>query len=336
MRRLIGPVLALILFGIVVGFILGLVVGIVVLPVTFTNAQISNLRPEQKEDYVIMVSAAYALDNNLADAKQRLSKLDSDPANAAKTVTALAQRAIDRNDTRNAKNLAALAIALGAGTPALRNYLSPSGTPTPAPVPTFTPTATATRVSLAVETPTSTATAIPPTSTAIPPTSPPTRRPPTATFTPAPPTATATPSVDFKVVKQRMLSIKENGGCFGKNTYFITVIDVNEVPLPDILVRRIFAANVQIPPTGAKGPGKTEETTPRYGGDQLFVFGNTSGARFTSEVTNNLSTNEAEIPIDVLIAGGYCPNPAECQQRIRDNQLCLGHHSYEVVFQRTW
>lgn len=134
MSRFIGPLLRLILFGIVVGFILGLAVGLFILPVSFTNTDIANLRAPQKDDYVAMVSTAYALDGNLGDAKQRLAKVDNDPNNAAKYVADLAQRAIDRNDARNARNLAALAIALGAGTPALRNYVqAPTPTPTPKP-----------------------------------------------------------------------------------------------------------------------------------------------------------------------------------------------------------
>ena len=135
-----------------------------------------------------------------------------------------------------------------------------------------------------------------------------------------------------------MLSKKENGGCgTGAHIYFITVVDKNGVPLPNILVRRVYAGNIQIPPTGEKGPGKTEDIPPRFGGDQLFVAGDTTGRTYTSERTRNLSTSEADIAIPDLIATGYCPNDAtQCAQLVRDNQLCLGHHSYRVTFQRQW
>src|SRR5437588_1364222 len=144
MTRMLLPVLGLILLGIVAGFVVGVVVGVIVSPLTVTNADIANLRPAEKEDYVLMVSAAYALDHNLPDARQRLAKVDRDAAAAAKYVADLAQRAIDDEDSRNAKNLAALAVALGAGTPSLRSYLSDVSAPAPTPLPTFTATAAAT------------------------------------------------------------------------------------------------------------------------------------------------------------------------------------------------
>lgn len=355
MNRYIGPVLGLTLLGISVGFILGLVIGYV-FPVAFINADASTLRPEYKEDYVVMVSTAYALDNSLADAKLRLSKIEPNAANATKLVMTIAERAIEQNDARNARNLAVLAVALGVNSPAIRSYmttiatatptaattLAPTTTRTPTPVallvetatPTPQPTATATVVATATPQPTNT-TAPTLTNTPVPqpPTATATRRPPTNT---PPPTETPKPSIDFKVIEQRLHTLQENGGCFGRNTYFITVVDKNGVPLPNILVRRVYDGKAAIPPTGAKGPGKTEETTPRYSGDILYVLGDTSGNRFTSEQTRSLSVNEAEIPIPDLITAGYCPNTAECQQRIKDIQLCLGHHSYNITFQRQW
>src|SRR5438105_15411006 len=112
MTRMLLPVLGLILLGIVAGFVVGVVVGVIVSPLTVTNADIANLQPAQKDDYVVMVSAAYALDHNLSDARQRLARVDRDAATASKYVADVAQRAIDNEDSRNAKNLATLAIAL--------------------------------------------------------------------------------------------------------------------------------------------------------------------------------------------------------------------------------
>ena len=80
MTRVLLPVLGLILLGIVAGFVVGVVVGVIVSPLTVTNADIANLRPAEKEDYVLMVSAAYALDHNLPDAQQRLARVDRDAA----------------------------------------------------------------------------------------------------------------------------------------------------------------------------------------------------------------------------------------------------------------
>ena len=135
MSRYVGPILGLVLLGILVGFVLGLVTGLFVAPVTYTESEVAHLRSAQKDDWVYMVSAAYALDGSLADAKQRINRLDGDPSIAAKYVADVAQRAIERQDARNAKNTALLAVALGVGTPAMRNYIQLAATPQPSPRP---------------------------------------------------------------------------------------------------------------------------------------------------------------------------------------------------------
>jgi len=132
MRGMVLPVVGVILAGIVVGFAAGGYVGFVLSPVSYTNIEVKDLRPTQKDDWVFMVGAAFAMDATLADARQRLGRLDSDPTAAVRYVADVAQRAIDRNDTRNARNVSALAIALGAGTPAMRFYLQTVPPPGPA------------------------------------------------------------------------------------------------------------------------------------------------------------------------------------------------------------
>ena len=191
---------------------------------------------------------------------------------------------------------------------------------------------------------TATVTQIPPTETPAPrPT--PTRRPIVPTATLAVPTETPKPAVDFKVIEERMLSLKENQGsskngsvrdCGLLHIYLIKVVDKGGVPLANILVRRLYAGNVEIPPTGSKGPGMSEDVPPRYAGDQLFVMGDTGGARYSSEQTRVLSLNDRDIPNSDLIAGGYCRDDAECSYRKANNLLCLGHYSYSIVFQRQW
>ena len=189
-----------------------------------------------------------------------------------------------------------------------------------------------------------TVTQIPPTETPAPrPTA--TRRPSVPTPTLAVPTETPKRAVDFKVIEERMLSLKENQGsskngsvrdCGLLHIYLIKVVDEVGVPLANILVRRVYAGNVEIPPTGTKGPGMSEDVPPRYAGDQLFVMGDTGGARYTSEHTRVLSLNDRDIPNPDLISGGYCRDDAECIYRKANNLLCLGHYSYSIVFQRQW
>ena len=131
MGQKIRPVLVFIVLGVVAGFGVGAIFGYFVMPVKYIGTDVSNLRSAQKDDWVMMVSAAYALDNNLGDARQRISRIDQDPVMALSYVADVAQRSIDQNDIRNARNVSALAVALGVGTTTMRSYASDS---TPAPV----------------------------------------------------------------------------------------------------------------------------------------------------------------------------------------------------------
>ena len=131
MGQKIKPVLVFIVVGIVAGFGVGAIFGYFVMPVNYVGTDISNLRSAQKDDWVLMISAAYALDNNLADARQRINRIDQDPAVALNYLADVAQRTIDQRDVRNAHNVSVLAIALGVGTTTMRNYAADA---TPAPV----------------------------------------------------------------------------------------------------------------------------------------------------------------------------------------------------------
>ena len=131
MGQKISPVLVFIVLGIAAGFGLGAIFGYFVMPVNYIGTDISNLRSVQKDDWVLMVSAAYALDNNLGDARQRIARIDQDPAVALSYVADVAQRTIDQKDLRNARNVSALAVALGVGTATIRNYAA-DVTPVPA------------------------------------------------------------------------------------------------------------------------------------------------------------------------------------------------------------
>jgi hypothetical protein len=157
-----------------------------------------------------------------------------------------------------------------------------------------------------------------------------------------PPTDTPKPSVDFKVIEARLFSAVENGGsslngslqtCGNLNVFFIKTIDKGGAPINGIVVKRVFAANVDVRPTGAKGDGKTEDDTGN--GNAFYVFGDVSGRTYTSETTRGMSTLN-DIPNADLIAGGYCRDDAECDYRKANNGLCRRHYSYSVVFQRQW
>jgi hypothetical protein len=185
-------VLVLLLVGVAVGLGVGFLIGWGIWPVEYYDTDPVDLRAEHKEEYVVLVSAAYALNGNLEQARDRLAKLEEE--DIARVVADLAQQYLERGeDTTTTRNLVMLADALGSSTEAMLAYVA-----TPTPVPTFTPTATEVPTSTPTETPTevpppATATPVPPTPTltAVAPTS--TPQPPTNTPQPSTPTSTSVP-----------------------------------------------------------------------------------------------------------------------------------------------
>src|SRR6476619_3689878 len=65
MQRLLRPLLTVVLIGVATGFVLGAAIGFYLLPVSYKDTDFAHLGSAQKDDWVVMVSAAYALDNNL-------------------------------------------------------------------------------------------------------------------------------------------------------------------------------------------------------------------------------------------------------------------------------
>lgn len=191
--------LGILLFGLSLG--LGLFVGWVLWPARYHALDPSDLRWEHKEDYIVLVSASYALHNDLAQARARLEELREEDIGAV--VAELARQYMIRGEEPEmTRDLVKLAQDLGVpASPELIAYVAtatptPTETPTPTATPTSTPTATPTETPTATPTktpaPTLTLTSTPtvaptPTSTSAPAFTP--------TSTPSPtPTATGTPT----------------------------------------------------------------------------------------------------------------------------------------------
>jgi hypothetical protein len=345
------------LAGVVVGLLFGGLVGWVIWPVQYTDTDFVDLRPEHKDDYVIMVGAAYALDGDLEKAEARLAKLEVD--DVGQVVADLANRYISIGASLvDIRSLVQLADALGSSDSAMLNHIATS-TPTPTSTATNTPTWTPTATFTATPTPTDT-----PTFTATPtPTDTPTPPPPTPTFTPQPPTATPTPGpptpapqspegtpvsqqssappaaepptsgVDFKVVRDDIVPIAENGcHATGGHYIWISVVDINGQLLSGIVVKVINGGETLVVTGKDKPPGEAD--FPMYGGYQVEVVGDTDGRTYISERTRVLTS--VDPPIPDLIASGVCSTEEECLRKEAQNQLCRGHYSYKVVFQRQW
>lgn len=117
------------------------------------------------------------------------------------------------------------------------------------------------------------------------------------------------------------------------HAFFIKVIDKNGAPIDGVIVKRVYVGKVDVPPTGAKGPGKTEDDPGT--GNAYFVIGDVSGKTFSSETTRGMPVDN-NIPNPDLIASGYCHDDAECNFRKANNELCYRHYSWSVTFQRQW
>jgi hypothetical protein len=116
------------LFGLLAGTGLGLWYGWEVDPVEYTDTDLAHLHPSYKDEFILMVSRAYALDDDLDRARVRLEMLAlPDPADATAT---LAEQAIAQGaPPPRIRVLAELAAALGASRPSFAPYLSADQAP---------------------------------------------------------------------------------------------------------------------------------------------------------------------------------------------------------------
>lgn len=160
--------------GLVVGVIIGVIIGFVVAPARGTNVDISDLKADSQDGYIVLVSAAFAYDNDLGVAQQRLAQLNDKDIKAH--VTRLA-KSYATQDPDKAARLAALSLALGSNDSVLRtlaqSLTAPGGstaggaptkfaqvpptstsTPTDTPAPTKTPVPTNTAAPVVVAKPT--------------------------------------------------------------------------------------------------------------------------------------------------------------------------------------
>jgi len=118
MRRLAPFVLG----GVAAGAVLGLLVGWVVWPVRYTNTSPTQLRQDYRNDYVLMVAAAYQTDRDLGAAREQLVRLD--PEEPARPVVELAEQLIAAGGgAGDIGMLGRLADALDAATPPMAPYL---------------------------------------------------------------------------------------------------------------------------------------------------------------------------------------------------------------------
>ncbi|TEU19872.1 MAG: hypothetical protein E3J21_02950 [Anaerolineales bacterium] len=246
-----------VLAGVIVGVLAGLWVGRDIQPTKDYTVDLTDLEEQRREDYIVLVSALYALDGDLARAEERLARLNEE--DTAQLAADLATQYIEGDKGLEViQDLATLAHALGAGDEVMLAYVvTPTHTPTsvptmtntPLPTPTSTetprPTTNPTATSAAL--PTSTASLVPPTLTsALTPTPVPTLQPlrwdsrldtwlhPPVRLEPA---AAEPGQTYWRLVVAEWRSPDESGGI---HYIYISTLDETGNPLPG---QRVFVDN---------------------------------------------------------------------------------------------
>lgn len=108
--------------GLVVGIGLGLYLGWVAWPAEFTNANPSVLQTNHRRDYVLLIADAYAVDGDVAAARQRVASLGQDGQEFL--MSTLLDMILRSEDEGGIRRLARLADDLGLYSPAMEPYLA--------------------------------------------------------------------------------------------------------------------------------------------------------------------------------------------------------------------
>ena len=119
MKRIPTPIF--ILLGLAIGVGLGLAIGWVFWPTEFTDANPTVLEDRYRRDYVLLIADSYALDNNLAAARQRIEQLGEDGPQYVLQV--LIEMILRQDDEAAIRRLTRLASDIGQYTPAMDPYL---------------------------------------------------------------------------------------------------------------------------------------------------------------------------------------------------------------------
>jgi len=120
-----------ILLGLALGIGLGLIIGWIAWPTEFTDANPAVLQENYRRDYILMIADAYALDGNLAAARQRLDSLGEDAD--ALLLDIVIDAILRQQNEAQIRRLTQLADDLGLYTPAMAPYVDATATPELAP-----------------------------------------------------------------------------------------------------------------------------------------------------------------------------------------------------------
>jgi hypothetical protein len=117
----------LLITGLAVGLAIGLAVGWLILPVQYVDSPMRDLAPQHKDDYTVMVAAAFQVDRDLAIALERLLPLRVE--NVPIYVRDVTERFISQQGTgreADIRNLVELSCALGYCTDLMQAFRTPN------------------------------------------------------------------------------------------------------------------------------------------------------------------------------------------------------------------
>jgi len=364
---LVGAIV--VILGLMLGVGLGLLFSRGIKPPGQSSKAFASLSTSTKEDYIIMVGAAYSRDHNLERAQAQLARLEA--PNINQWIASLIDRSLtgewDEADTRA---LMELAHGLGVNSPQVLAYMAtltppPTGTPRPTqtPAPSDTPTSAPTPVPeeptlpptatpQPTDTPQSTDTPPSPSDTPIPPT--PTAAPsdtpqpqPTNTSKPQPtktPKPTNTPAAKWSWTARLVGPGQEGQQCAdGLKLIRVTVLDAGGDQIPGVWVYEQYSSQYRV--SGHKGDdpfwGHGEAEFVGLDGGQVCIASGEGGA-CESDLTRTLPCHDPP-PFEDMWAAGYCEccrpgiTKEDCQA-LYDVGDCLSisHYMWRVEFKRSW
>lgn len=349
-----------VILGLVAGGALGMALSRAIAS-PLRSATWADMPAQAREDYVMLVAAAYSIDGDLDQAHTRLERLDA--PNVGQWIAPLVDRHLaEEPDTADTRALVTLAHGLGLNSRQVLTYLA-ALTPRPTDTPPPTPTQTATMAPSPTLPPTEAPATTPPSPTiAPPPTDTPAPEPsaiieasptdtsiPQPTNTPRPalsatPRPTNTPAAKWSWTARLVGPGQEGQSCAeGHKLIRVTVLDAAGNQIPGVWVHEKYTGWYRV--TGHKGddpywgPGEVELNN-LDGGQVCIAIGD--GGACESEFTRNLSCHDAP-PFEDLWAAGYCDcreeglTKDECRELYESGQwLAISHYYWRVEFKRAW
>ena len=112
------------------------------------------------------------------------------------------------------------------------------------------------------------------------------------------------------------------------------MIDAQENRLNGVTLQGVYVGEIFV--TGSQGKGDGVVEFDLYGnGEDFKVIKDIDGREVTSDISSGHTTISTNIDQATLIGGGFCSDDATCAD-FYGSHGCLGHHSWEVFFQRNY